>query len=129
MIPHIKVTLIQFLRNVALTDRQNEDLLTIIFNMMSFTEVEVTDLKMSRTTIKMVKGKPARAASSSVAGVGGNSTNSMSRDDEGAAKPKRGLFGGMFNKKKGTDQNGSGTIASGGGSMPPGMRPKPAPRR
>lgn len=68
--------------------------------MMSFTEVEIADLRMSRTTIKMVKGKPARAASSSVTGVGANSTNSISRDDEGAAKPKRGLFGGMFNKKK-----------------------------
>lgn len=41
LIPHIKVTLIQFLRNVAITDRQNEDLLTIIFNMMEFTNVEI----------------------------------------------------------------------------------------
>ena len=41
MIPHIKVTLIQYLRNVALTDRQNEDLLTIIFGMMDFTPVEI----------------------------------------------------------------------------------------
>ena len=57
---------------------------------------------MSRRTIKMVKGKPGRAASSSVTGTGagGNSTNSMSKDEEGASRPKRGIFG-MFNKKKG----------------------------
>ena len=41
MIPHIKVTLIQFLRNVPDTGRQNEDLLTIIFNMMDFTNTEI----------------------------------------------------------------------------------------
>lgn len=41
LIPHIKVTLIQFLRNVGITDRQNEDLLTIIFNMMEFTDTEI----------------------------------------------------------------------------------------
>ena len=96
---------------------------------MSFTDVEITDLKMSRTAIKMVKGKGGRAASSSIGpGAAGNSTNSMSRDDEGTGKPKRGGIFGMFNKKKG-DQNQSGNNASGGGSMPPGMRPKPAPRR
>jgi len=53
----------------------------------------------------MVKGKPApRAQSSSLAG--GNSTNSMSKDDDGSARPKRGIFG-MFGKKK-TDPNMSG---------------------
>ena len=103
LIPHIKVTLIQFLRNVPFTDRQNEDLLTIIFNMMEFTDVEITDVKMSRTAIKMVKGKGGRAASSSIGpgGAAGNSTNSMSRDDEGTGKPKRGGIFGMFGKKKG----------------------------
>lgn len=48
LIPHIKVTLIQFLRNVSLTDRQNEDLLTIIFNMMDFTVIEIQELKIAR---------------------------------------------------------------------------------
>lgn len=96
------MTLIQFLRNVAITDRQNEDLLTIIFNMMDFTDIEITDLKMSRMAIKMVKGKQGRAASSSVGMGGGNSTNSMSKDDEATGKPKRGGIFGMFNKKKDT---------------------------
>lgn len=41
LIPHIKVTLNQFLRNVPLIDRQNEDLLTVIFNMMKYTEREI----------------------------------------------------------------------------------------
>jgi len=70
----------------------------------------------------MVKGKPARAASSSVAG--GNSTNSMSKDaEEGAGKPRRGLFGGMFGKKK--DPNVSGGGGSASGSQPPNLRPVP----
>ena len=41
LIPHIKVTLNQFLRNVPLIDRQNEDLLTVIFNMMKYTDREI----------------------------------------------------------------------------------------
>ena len=122
MIPHIKVTLIQFLRNVSLTDRQNEDLLTIIFNMMEFTEVEIQELKLARINLKMVKGKPQRAASSSVMG-GGNSTNSMSKDDDGAGKQKKGFFG-MFGRKA-QDPNVSGGGLSSGG--PPNL--KPVPRR
>jgi len=71
----------------------------------------------------MVKGKPARAASSSIAG--GNSTNSISKDaaDEGAGKPRRGLFGGMFGKKR--DPNVSGGAQSASGSVPPNLRPVP----
>ena len=50
--------------------------------------------------IKMVKGKPARGASSNAfAGGNSNSHNSQSREDDGSGKPKRGLFG-MFTKKK-----------------------------
>jgi len=73
--------------------------------MMEFTDVEIQELKIARLNIKTVKGKPARAASSSLAG--GNSTNSMSKEDEGAAKPRRGLFGGMFGGRK-KDPNTSG---------------------
>jgi len=86
---------------VALTDRQNEDLLTIIFGMMDFTDTEIQEMKIARLNIRLVKGKPVRNASASV--NGGNSTNSISREDDGSIKPKRGLFGGMFGKKK-TDQ-------------------------
>lgn len=58
LIPHIKVSLIQFMRNVALTDRSNEDILSIIFRMMEFTDTEIQELKIARLSIKMVKGKP-----------------------------------------------------------------------
>lgn len=85
---------------MALTDSKNEGLLNVIFNMMEFTDVEITELKMARMAIKMVKGKPGRAASSSIGPAGGNSTNSMSRDnDDGAAQKKRGGIFGMFGNK------------------------------
>ena len=67
------------------------------------------------------KGKMARAASSNTAG--GNSTNSMSKDADEGSKPRRGLFGGMFGKKK--DANTSQGGQSGNGSMPPNLRPVP----
>jgi len=76
----------------------------------------------------MVKGsgKPARAASSSLAG--NSSANSMSKDaDDGSAKPRRGLFGGMFGGKKKDPNMSGGANKSGSGSMPP--QPRPAPRR
>lgn len=48
MIPHIKANLILFLRNVAMTERQNEDLLTIVFNMMDFSKAEIQELQITR---------------------------------------------------------------------------------
>jgi len=100
--------------------------------MMDFTVVEIQELKVARQMIKIVKGKPTRAASTSLAG--GNSTNSMSKDnDEGSVKTglKRGLFGAMFgNKNKagsnanvsggGTPNNGNGSAA---GLPPPNLKP------
>jgi len=41
LIPQLKGVFIQFLRNVAITNPQNEVLLTVIFNMLEFTEVEI----------------------------------------------------------------------------------------
>lgn len=82
---------------MPLIDRQNEDLLTVIFNMMKYTDREIQELRMARMNIKMAKGKPVRNASKSITG---NSNNSMSREEDGSIKPKRGLFGGMFGKKK-----------------------------
>ena len=125
LIPHIKVSLIQFLRNVALTDRQNEDLLTVIFNMMEFTDSEISDLKIARLNIKMVKGKPQRAASSSIAG--GNSTNSMSKDadDGNLTNKKRGGLFGMFKGKSKDQANTSGNAGNASGSgLPPNLKPQ-----
>ena len=127
-LPHIKVTLIQFLRNVPLTDRQNEDLLTIIFSMMEFSDTEMQELKIARLNIRVGKQKPARAASSSVAG---QSANSMSKDEDGSGKnasgKRGGLFGGLFNKKKSERDLSQGVQnASGGGGLPPpNLRPLP----
>ena len=107
---------------MALTDPASEALLGIVINMMEFTDTEIQELKIARQNIKLVKGKqgkPQRAASGSVV-RGGNSTNSISRDEEGAAKPKRGLFG-MFGKKK-QDANTSGNGNASAG-LPPTLKP------
>ena len=127
LIHHIKVTLIQFLRNVALTDRQNEDLLTIIFNIMDFTPVEINELKMARSVIKMVKGKVTRAASSSI-GPGGNSTNSMSKEEDASGKQQRGFLKKMFGR--GNSQNTANNMSGGGNNNgsaavlpPPNLKP------
>ena len=104
---------------MALTDPASEALLGIVINMMEFTDTEIQELKIARLNIKLVKGKPQRAASGSVV-RGGNSTNSMSRDEEGVAKPKRGLFG-MFGKKK-QDANTSGNGNASAG-LPPTLKP------
>lgn len=98
--------------------------------MMDFTVIEIQELKIARQMIKIVKGKPTRAASTSLAG--GNSTNSMSKDnDDGSVKAglKRGLFGAMFgNKNKGNaNVSGGGTPNGGNGSAaglpPPNLKP------
>jgi hypothetical protein len=44
MIAHIKGTLIQFLKNLPLTDPKNEELLKIIYSMMEFTPNEISEL-------------------------------------------------------------------------------------
>ncbi len=41
---HIKGTLLQFLKNCPFTDRNNEELLSIIFSMMEFTPEEKAEV-------------------------------------------------------------------------------------
>lgn len=88
---------------------------------------------MARMNIKMPKGgKPARASSKNV--TGGHSQNSLSREDDGSIKPKRGLFGGMFggNKNRGNSSaSGHGAAAgnSGSGAIMGAPNLKPVPRR
>ena len=53
MIAHIKGTLIQFLKNLPLTEAKNEELLKIIFSMMEFTQTEIQDLYNNRVNIKV----------------------------------------------------------------------------
>lgn len=53
MIAHIKGTLIQFLKNLPLTDAKNEELLKIIYSMMEFTPNEITELYNQRVNVKV----------------------------------------------------------------------------
>ena len=46
---HIKGTLLQFLKNCPLTDRNNEELLAIVFSMMEFTKEEIAEVQEYRT--------------------------------------------------------------------------------
>ena len=53
MIAHIKGTLIQFLKNLPLTDPKNEELLKIIYSMMEFTPNEISELYSQRANAKV----------------------------------------------------------------------------
>jgi hypothetical protein len=53
MIAHIKGTLIQFLKNLPLTDPKNEELLKIIYSMMEFNANEINDLYSQRLNVKV----------------------------------------------------------------------------
>jgi len=48
VIPHIKQTLILFLKNIPLSDPKNEDILNVIFNLMRFNPAEIQQLKLDR---------------------------------------------------------------------------------
>ena len=52
MIANIKGSLIQFLKNTPITDKQNEDLLKVIYSMMEFTKEEITELANNRMSLK-----------------------------------------------------------------------------
>lgn len=56
----------------------------------------------------------------------GNSTNSVSREDDGSVKPKKGIFGLFGKKNKEDSQNRSGT---GGAQMNQPLSLKPIARR
>ena len=51
-IAHIRGTLFQFLKTTPITDRQNEELLKIVFSMMEFSAAEVTELQNTRMLLK-----------------------------------------------------------------------------
>ncbi len=74
----------------------------------------------------MVKGKVTRAASSSI-GAGGNSTNSMSKEEDVSKQPKRGLLKKMFGRgNSASNANTSGNAANSGsaaGLPPPNLKP------
>ena len=85
MIQHIKGTLIQFLKNTPVTDRNNEGLLTVIFSMMEFQKEEIEEVQEHR--------RRQRCAS--------QSSGQIDTEEEVKKKTSKGIFG-MF-KKKGTE--------------------------
>ena len=124
MLPHIKSTLMQFLRNVPLGEQRNEEILAPIYSMMSFTPAEIQELKIARINArdqKQGKGSSLKKGNSTQ----GNSNASLSREEEGQPK-KKGLLGRMFTKKSrdgSTNMSGNGGSAAAAGT--PNLRPLP----
>ena len=90
---HIKGTLLQFLKNCPLTDRNNEELLTIVFSMMEFTKEEIAEVQEYRS-LKSKGGNRAQSVSSG-GGIGGTDPG----EDEVRKKTSKGIFG-MFSRGK-----------------------------
>lgn len=49
IIDNVKGTLIKFLKSCPITEKKNEDLLTVIFSIMGFTKEEIQDVSATRT--------------------------------------------------------------------------------
>jgi len=103
MLKHVKGTLGQFLRNCPTTERNNEDLLKIIFSIMEYTQQEITEIQDYRQNRKGSAGSSSnqRAHSLSSSAVGGTDPG----EDEIRKKTSKGIFG-MFSRKQGS-QKGS----------------------
>ena len=86
VIAHIKGTLIQFLKNLPLTEQKNEELLKIIYSMMEFTPDEINELYNQRVNVK-VNSKP-KLASTKAGGTsaGGNTSSSFTGATEEEVK-------------------------------------------
>jgi hypothetical protein len=93
VISHIKGTLIQFLKNIPLTEAKNEELLKIIYSMMEFSTNEINELYNMRVTVK-VNSKPGKPSSS-----GNTSASFTNSNDQSKDQPKKGWFGGFGAKK------------------------------
>ena len=107
LIKHIKGALAQFLRNCAVTDRNNEELLSIVFSMMEFTPLEVSEVQTFRQNKSKVGGARANSVSSSGAPGGGTDPS----EDEIKKRTSKGLFG-MF--RKGSKDKRQGTPGADG---------------
>eukprot|EP00347_Sterkiella_histriomuscorum_P022561 403338020 len=86
---HVKGTLIQYLKNCPLTDKNNEILLDVVLSVLEFTKEEQVDLADNRS----------RKRSTSVSGI---QDSQQDNGDNGSRSRKAAasLFGGMFGKKK-----------------------------
>ncbi|CDW85154.1 UNKNOWN [Stylonychia lemnae] len=82
---NVKGTLIPFLKNCPMTDKNNEVILEIIFDMMEFTEAQIAEVQDIR--------KKNRSGSISASGT--------ETEEEVKKQTKKGIFG-MFKKKEGS---------------------------
>ena len=65
---HIKEVLLQFLRKVPISDPGNEELLTIVFNMLRMKPNEIDEIRTSRENLSKNKGTPQKKSSGGVFG-------------------------------------------------------------
>lgn len=129
---HIKATLLQFLRSCPLTERNNEQLLSIVMNMMEFSKEEIGELSEARNVARHSgsaanAGKGPRANSVSSGGAPGGHYGVGTTDtgeDELKKKTSKGIFG-MFSRKgssqrrDGNSNDNSQNITSPGKPMMP----------
>lgn len=108
LIEHIKGTLIQYLKNVPLTDAANEALLKIIFSMMSFTDADVVELNLSRMVLKGSNQKASqmlqKQGSTSKSNMSSGLNISTGSDQQ--EKKKKGLLS-IFNRNSKTNEKGN----------------------
>ena len=87
VIAHIKGTLIQFLKNLPLTDLKNEELLKIIYSMMEFTTDEINELYNQRVNVKVnSKQKPGQKSTTSTGAAQNNTSSSFTGNIDEEAK-------------------------------------------
>ena len=94
---HIKGTLLQFLKNCPLTDRNNEELLSIVFSMMEFTKEEIAEVQDVRNQKSRGVGRAASVSSSGMTGT--------DPGDEESKKKSKSIFG-IFSRGKSKDPGG-----------------------
>ena len=82
IIENVKGTLMTFLKNCPITDKNNESLLTVIYSMMGFSKEEMLDVNTHRS-----KGKST------------SQSGTTDPDDELKKKSKKGILG-MFGKRE-----------------------------
>jgi len=130
LIRHIKGTLLQFLKNCPVTDRNNEELLTIVFSMMEFTREEIQEVQDYR----QLKGgnNKGQVRGNSVSSSGGGGIGTDPNEEELKKRTSKGLFG-MFRKgsrdKRGGKDEDSNSSQSGYTPTKGVMTPAPIGRR
>lgn len=119
LLKHIKGTLLQFLKQCPVTDKNNEELLSILLSMMECSQQEIQEVQSYRRN-----GKRANSVSSGGGAVGGTDPT----EEDVRKKTSKGIFG-LFRKgSRDKRTEGSGQDLSAGSLTSP-MRPIPQPLR